>query len=458
MRACLMANIGNRDLMYDDKQINPARSEGEKIYNNLAEYKPKLSMPIISPVADWINHNYPDTALDLVLFCTNQQDEKHRGRDTIYFAECIRKMLSGQKPFQKVFKVEISSNPNLYDDMFEFFHKDLSKRRKYFSEYNQVFISLAGGIPACNMALCLHSIGFFREKAIPIYPLEGKNAAVPLQIGGQLIDNFRISSIMAYLKQYDYAAVIPLLEGLGMHDCACLVEVALARLNFNFDQAIKLLDGIINRQYGEIRDFALSVKADLERLSMGELNFLILELLHNARIKFIRGEYIDFLGRVHRFCEAILRYLVENKTILGVYTDIDGDGRNFEKYNESISQIHGLAEFLKSKKYDAEPLNYKQPNIPTLLAILEFVKQEQHPYDLSFLYDQISLLDNLSSLRNKSPLGHGFDGVSLEKIKEKVVGFCFEYLVEIVKRLGVVDVVDPFEKVNEFVLKKISSS
>jgi len=455
MKACIMANIGNRDLICDGKEISPARSEGKKISNNLAVSMSNLTMPIISPVVNWIVKNYPDAELDLVLFCTKQQDEKHRARDTVYFAECISKMLSGQKPFRKVFKVEIRSNPNLYDDMFELFQKEISKRSKNLSEYDQIFISLAGGIPACNMALCFHSISFFQEKAVPVYPLEGKNAAVPLQIGEQLINNFKKSSIVDYLKQYDYAAVIPMLEGLGMIDYGRLVEAALARLSFNFDQAINLLDGIINRQRGEIRDFALSVKADLERLSMGELNLLILELLHNSRIKFIRGEYIDFLGRVHRFAEAVLRYIVEDKSILGIHTDIDPDGSNFKQFNESMSQVPGLVGFLRLKKYGSEPLNYKQPYIPTLLAILEFIKIKERSSDLPFLYERISLLDNLSSLRNRSPLAHGFEGVSLEKIIEKIPGFSFEYLVEIVKKLNIADTDDPFEKVSEFVLKKL---
>ena len=456
MKACILANVGNRDLMFEAGEIHPARIRGEEIFKDIESHKNNLSMPLISPVVEWIRKNHPETQLDLMLFCTNQKDEKHRARDTVYFAECIKKLLSGQTPFQKVSKVEITSNPNLYDDMFEFFQTELSQRcEKMNSAYEKLFISLAGGIPACNMALCFHAIGFFQEKAVPVYPLEGRNEAVPLQIGEQIINNFRKSSLRDYLKHYDYAAVIPLLEGLGMDDCARLVQSALARLSFNFDDAIAILDDVINRKRGDTRNFALSIKSDLERLSRKELKFLILELLHNARIKLACGEYIDFLGRVHRFSEAALRYIVENKDILGIHTDIDTNGRSFTQFNKSISQEPDLVAFLKSKQYGSEPLNYKQPYIPTLLAILEFAKQKDHAFDLTFLHERISLLDNLSSLRNRSPLGHGFEGVSLEKIEEKINGFCIQYLFDIVKKLGIANIIDPYEQVHEFVQKRL---
>ena len=59
-------------------------------------------------------------------------------------------------------------------------------------------------------------------------------------------------------------------------------------------------------------------------------------------------------------------------------------------------------------------------------------------------------------LRHKSPLGHGFDGVSLEAIRDRVAGFSPERLGEIIRAAGLSgDKNNPFDRVNILIAKAL---
>src|SRR5262245_1900017 len=146
-----LANVGNRDLFLGGQEIRPARTRGKEILDNFAEHRHNLILPILGPVIRSIETDDPEAQIDLVLFCTNQEgaEERFRANDTFSVGECIKKLLSGQKPVGKVTLREIQTNPNLYDSMFQHFSEELARWQGRRDEYEKVFVSLAGGIPAC---------------------------------------------------------------------------------------------------------------------------------------------------------------------------------------------------------------------------------------------------------------------------------------------------------------------
>ena len=260
------------------------------------------------------------------------------------------------------------------------------------------------------------------------------------------------------LAVFEYDVAATLLASLGLQLYAELARLALHRLNFDFQRAKDVAAGLVARDVGEVRTLALRVEGELTRLLVKDLACLILELYHNATVKFSKGEYLDFLGRLFRFQEAVLRYLAETSE-LALHTDIDHDGRQFFTFQASVGRHPALVAYLDQQIYGAEKLNWGTPYIPCLMAILRYLAENGEPEKRSQrndLFNRLGEIHQLMPLRHKSPLGHGFDGVSLEAIQNKVAGFSPRSLGEIVRVLGLSrDSDNPFDKVNTLILRAL---
>lgn len=450
----LLANIGSRDLQLDGKMIKPARTRGEEIKGDLDKYKERLSTPILSPIIELIKGQSKNASLDVIFFCTNQEDEGHKENDTIFFGECLKQMWQGSRPITKIRVKEIRKSPNLYDEMFEFYETQL-KRKESFDEYDRIYVGVTGGIPACNMALCLHSIKFFKERCVPVYTIEGRNKAISLQIGRQLLDDLKKNLMEEQIKNYEFRVASELLLDLGLKSFATLLKVCLYRLNFDFKRANELVEELINQEMGETRALCLEITTEIEELKMHKLEALISELYYNLQIKYKKGEYVDFLGRIFRFEEAVLRFVIE-KEEPNITTDIDPDGYNFKNYQESLKKVEELIPYLETYEFEGGKLGYDKPNIPALLAILEFMIKEKDRGYLSKPCEGLKTLYKLTPLRNKSILGHGFNGVSLEDIKKVIPDFSLDYVEDILSVSGFSLTEDPFDKVNNFILQSMT--
>ena len=76
------------------------------------------------------------------------------------------------------------------------------------------------------------------------------------------------------------------------------------------------------------------------------------------------------------------------------------------------------------------------------------------------LHNILQKLDILIGLRNKSIIGHGFEGVSKEIIKKKYKGEVIEdlnRLIEIVFKISDIEVSEnPFHKINDILIARIN--
>jgi hypothetical protein len=160
-----------------------------------------------------------------------------------------------------------------------------------------------------------------------------------------------------------------------------------------------------------------------------------------------------------RFQEAVLRYLLENSE-LALKTDIDKDGRHFTLFQASVHQHPDLVEFLERQTYSKEKLDWDKPYVPCLMAILSYLvaKGEQEKRaQRADVFTQLRDIERLMLLRHKSPLGHGFEGVSLEAIYEKVHGFSPERLRSIIRLIGLVGDEDgPYDRVNTLIIRALA--
>ncbi|HDL19342.1 MAG TPA: hypothetical protein ENH29_09830, partial [Bacteroidetes bacterium] len=142
------ANIGSRDILLNGNKIIPSRTEGEKIYNSLQEYKSEIQFPILNPALKYIFDQDVNNIDQMVIFVTDQSDKQFKSGDTIYFGKIIKQILPKifKSKIKKISLQVLQDEVNYYDSMFSYY-------RNYFNEIqyadvDKVFVLATGGIPA----------------------------------------------------------------------------------------------------------------------------------------------------------------------------------------------------------------------------------------------------------------------------------------------------------------------
>ena len=471
MAIMFLSTIGGRDLLLEGREIKPPRIEGKRILDDLETLAPKLSLPMLEAAIDYILRR--EEAIDrIVLIATDQPKTelpRHRDNDTLFFAEIIKKLLV-KKLLVKNRKVKdirvflIKQNPSNVDDMFDFFKQAL-KRNKAFQMKNmrKCYALTTGGVPGANTALLMQSIEYYREKCYPLYVSEKTGHVIPLQIGNQMLTSFRNEAISRALDRYDYSAVAALLADQSNERerfCWRLAEYAKHRLYFDFDTALSITENTMGEVPAGERSFCEYLQQDLDGLKNKERSALVRELFLNLRIKFIREEFVDFLGRVFRLQEDVLRYIVEKQ--FGFSTEMDKKSRYAEFVN-GVKKNTALTKYLEESRFSGKPLKYDEPTIPCLTQMVKFlvevndngngkplITDEGQIQSYRQIIEIFEKVNGLSGLRNKSIIAHGYDGVSRAILQEKYgEGDIITDLRRVVGLIGVDLKEDPFERIND---------
>ena len=195
------ANIGSRDILLNGNKIIPSRTEGEKIYNSLQEYKSEIQFPILNPALKYIFDQDVNNIDQMVIFVTDQSDKQFKSGDTIYFGKIIKQILPKifKSKIKKISLQVLQDEVNYYDSMFSYY-------RNYFNEIqyadvDKVFVLATGGIPACNMGLIFHSIDYYQDKVISLYVSEKTRKIIKINMGKQLFDHFYKKAMQNYLDR-----------------------------------------------------------------------------------------------------------------------------------------------------------------------------------------------------------------------------------------------------------------
>lgn len=207
--------------------------------------------------------------------------------------------------------------------------------------------------------------------------------------------------LIALLSRYDYGGVYNLLDGLNMANSnfAKLVKSCRQAVNFDFDGAIEAIYEMDKDM--QAQRVVVDTLASLRDLKEGNVDALFSEMMANLKMQLINDEYIDFLGRVYRFKEAILKYifikhdskrghLTLNMEMMQKRYQLKRLRSKYKIYNNNI--CYGITTYFR--KY--APDNYQAQQI---IKILNSEK-----------------MDVLIELRNDSIVGHGFRGVSRAEI------------------------------------------
>jgi hypothetical protein len=140
---------------------------------------------------------------------------------------------------------------------------------------------------------------------------------------------------------------------------------------------------------------------NLELLIDGNPDAMFSELMENIKFQIVNEEFIDFLGRVYRFKEAILKYMFVKNHI--------------NKNRFSLISLHmEKRELLKKlrKKYRIYNSNLMY-GITTYIH--RYLKNEYKYNEVEKILNSEKMRD-LIELRNDSIVGHGFKGVSIDDI------------------------------------------
>ena len=439
MTTLLLCNIGNSDLTVDGSQQSPrpARIVGKTLWNAYAEHA--FDIPIIRPYLEYFKQKR--IQIDrCVLFDTDQS--RHgaamnkgrdgvilRDKDTLWFGAIIERLLN-QHWSDVVPIVERRTltriNPSLYDEAMEAYGKELHDLDQ--GTISRCYVLTAGGIQACNTALLLRAISRFGERCEALYQPEG-GSPYKLRVGQQVLATFELATVVELIRKQDFAGALALLPHNAPAGLRELVQYAADREAFDFERAVLSLERAEQQASGVIREFARSLAGSLDDLlGRGSLKSLMMELAANATIAFNNRRYTDFLGRMFRFQESTLRYMVE--MIYGISTDMAKDKRaqNSPIFQATIHDNPELLELMQRSKIGNQPLRFDDPNIPTLTKMLEYavdggVRADGSSYlneKKRGLYKEvlgrIAQFGKLSQLRNDSIIAHGFQGVSYEKI------------------------------------------
>ena len=423
MRSIVIANIGNSDLGKEEKPYFDMRR------NNIYEHSKQLyesrrydfGAILLEPVIKEIVKEYEIERL--YLFATKQRPV--HPKDTIYVAYIVKEILDREFGFgERIEVVQIDENPADYDTMFGLYEGEMGRIS---TDADVIHVSITGGTPAQNMALLIKSLLAFGNKVQVVYKLMGSKEVEKFKIGEAIVKILLMEQLKALKKRHLYGSAAELAEKYYLLELKeiLMLKAKEHRVLFNFEESVKVLRKALEGAHGEERARIKREVEDIEKIEEGieskerfseeyflTYRALIKELAYNMKLKWEQGAYADFLGRLFRFEEAVLRYIFEKET--RVTTEkIKGKYEDFERYVKSDVE---LLSFLKAEGIKLERI---EPNRKVLRKILEFWVTKWGP--IFGFVDKINKPegDSLADLRNKSILAHGFEGISVDRIKER---------------------------------------
>jgi len=242
------------------------------------------------------------------------------------------------------------------------------------------------------------------------------------------------------ISRYDYGGVYEVLEEFDLTetDLAVLANSARYAVNFDFKTSSRILYDISDALEEDY--LVKDLKNNLQHLIDGEPDELFSELLDSIRFQLKNEEYIDFLGRVYRFREAIFKYIFVRKAI---------NRKSFSLHNRAMEKRNILR--ILRKKYHIQNGNL-------VYAIVDYIKKTcKEDYKINEVSKILTneKLKNLVELRNSSIVGHGFIGVSIDDIysvygnPESVI----DDFLECLDKLGFVTINDKYKKLNHLMSK-----
>lgn len=248
--------------------------------------------------------------------------------------------------------------------------------------------------------------------------------------------------ILKLLQRYDYAGALEIMydQNLDHTTAAILMDSCRYAVNFDFKTASRILSTLPKGSLDESE--VRWLRNNLRYLIGGQVEPMFSELIENILFKIAAQEYIDFLGRVNRCREAILKYMFVKKHI----------NRNQFTFHDEVMQKRDILRILKKK--------YHIYNSNLVFGIVGYMN---HNMKVDYKYMEIvsiltsTKMQNLIELRNESIVGHGFVGVGKEDIY-RVYGNPYWVLDDFKTCLSLLDLdlhSRKYDRINQLIAKEL---
>ncbi len=207
--------------------------------------------------------------------------------------------------------------------------------------------------------------------------------------------------IIKLIDRYDYGGALDILceKGFGDIDAAIIIKSCKYAVNFDFETAYNILKLLSEEKRNEKE--ILKLTKNLRDLIDGDPNAIFSELIENIKFQIVNEEYIDFLGRVYRFKEAIFKYIFVKEHL----------NRNKFSFLIEVMSKKSILKILRKK--------YRIFNSNLIYGISTYINKYlsyEKGYESIVKLLNSEKMTSLIELRNSSIVGHGFRAVSREDI------------------------------------------
>lgn len=432
-----LANVGTRELTFHGKLLEKPRQEGEALLAQYEQVRGQLDAPILRP---GIKHalSLAGRLEWLILFVSDQPETTpphHRERDTLFIGELLRRWLTEHEDFGNrvgnIIIERLPGNPADYNVMLPFFARRLPELIAP-DAADLIYVAPVGGADASNVGLWLAAVRAYKRKCQLIYVMPDGTVDV-LALHRELLMDYARHQAGILLAQHNYAALGQLVEEEQLGP-PWLTEVATAAhhwLQFDFQGAWQALERAKARAYGEARYVLDRLKENIEPFQkdlspptsasdpeewekwLALQRWLLSEVFWNLSVKQEQQEWVDFLGRLFRIHEALLRLCFEEETR---HSTEKQEGEQFPDFVASVEQDADLCNYLREKD-----ITYDRPTTHVLGRVLGFwVERAKKGIQYGKVRTLLKTIERLSELRNKSIIAHGYRGVSRKDIEDIV--------------------------------------
>ncbi len=418
-----LCNVGTRDVTYRGEKLEPPREAGARLLARYAEVQDALDAPILRPGLQFVLERAG--RIDrLILFASDQSEttnHRFRSNDTVFLAQLLQRRLPelfpGQTDSVQVYR--IPHNPADYNRCMEFFARVLQDLFPTPEAVATAYVAPVGGADASNVSLWFNALRWLGVSCEIIYVMPD-GTVHPIALGQVFLQQERARQAEALLQRYDFRGLADLLAAadLGRPFHHALARYWDCRLAFDFDGAVGELQRIYPQVQDEERALVTRLMNELAPLRAAtdtdqhtRQRWLLAELFLNLEVKAKLGEWVDFLGRLFRLREALLRMAFESETNVPTHKEKEAEFTAFSAY---MQQQTGLSSYLQKKH-----IRVNEPNELVLHLVISYWVKHEHRQALRPLQVLSTELERLSELRNKCIIAHSYEGVSKERIERE---------------------------------------
>ena len=423
----LVCCVGNSDLTLDGQYLavrNPAgaapsfRAATEQLLAQVDDALDRLDAPLLRPLLDWAiaRTRSQRPLLHVVLLATDQ--EPPHPQDTCFAARLLARWLErryGARCQLAVELFDLRGNPADYDTMYRAVG-DVLRQLAQSASPRPILVSLTAGTPAITFALTVHTVDRFGSQCTFVYLPRGSTAPRELHVRRWLQQSALLADARRELERGEFGRAALLLQQAGVPRAFWqLAQAGDHRLAYHFSEASASARQALRDP--RTRPIAAAFLQELEELTTAQRILveqggkqpvpqacepLLAELVANLRLVWEQGREADFLARLYRFHEMMLRWLVEEQLGAPVHTATGEATPAFRHWWRARPELEREA-----AARNLNPERITRPLLDFLLARVPAVQRDRQ------ILRQLNLL---TQYRSQTFVGHGFLGVRREDL------------------------------------------